>query len=399
MGDNWARCIALLLTVSIAGCGTLRDLPSCQKLAERNKSENSSQVRPGVTVSLATGQFKPPRTIDEVRDPAGEAAVGGIALVTDTCFRAVVTLGPFVFLCAPIGAMVGVISHGVSSTENTAQVNAPENQEKTLKMTSAEAIEKNVSNVVEIINLNRLLLEQVKQYARDSGVGDLPELSGQGPTSLGDEPQYRGGRDFVLEIVLTGSVVENTDASSYLLRFFVQGRLIRMADNSVARVFTTTEATDTKPKDEWKADNGRLAAIEVNKTLQRIAKRSVDQWIRPTIGGTPHARAVAVLLRPNRISGGLRSVDISIDGCIVGSLANNSSLTINTSAGKHTIRSEGFASLGFVAAAASLDVELAPGKTHYFILHPSPGKSSWVLSEIDENVVIMNFPDLQKPVR
>lgn len=387
--------------MSIVGCATQRDLPTCQRPAESNKKNDAANpVWPGAKVALAAGRFSPPNTLDtashDVGTPVNPAALAGAgaAVGTAECLQGIAVLGPFVVFCFPVGAVGGAIWGVAKATEYERNISA--NEKWAAEKANTKAAEEHVAAGVQLVDLNRLLLERVRQYAQDSGVGDLPELSGQGPTSLSDHPQYHGEQDFVFEMILTGSVVEQTDAESYMLRFYVQGRLIRVADNVAVDVFTTTEVTDPKSRDEWNAENGKLVEQELKNALGRIAKKSVDEWIRPTVHGNPNLETTVVIFRPNMNFARWRTYDIAIDGCKVGSLSNDSYVIVKLWTGKHLMRAEGVRPIGGLGDYVSEEINVAPGKTRYFVLDNYAG---WYFLEIDKSEVEAQFPSYKESVR
>lgn len=405
------RYFAVLLAVCITGCATVRDIPNCPKSSEAQADKAADRIWPGARIALAAGRFSALNTVELTRTNASPG-VNNPAFLTGAGVGAGAAKGAaycsywgtLEFLCLPFGAAVGAVYGGVVGAvyavdANAKAANTQEGQEKAAKMEKVQAAEGRIAAAVESVDLNRFLLDEIARYARESGVGSFPELYDQGPKSLDDKPQYHGPRDFVFEIVLRETaVIEEVFRTTNALRLFIQGRLIRISDDSVVSVFTASEITEVQSPDQWNEENGKLVIQELKNALGRVAKQSVDQWIRPVINGENNKEVTVVIFRRDLDRARLRTVDISIDGCKVGSLGNDSYVTVKTWAGKRLMRSEGFSVIGKeFRGVASQEINVAPGKTHYFVLNPF--QRLWYFTEIEEGAVKKEFPDYKETGR
>jgi len=355
---KFTRCIAAVLTASIAGCGTVRDLASCRAPDSTATSQRVNQPSPGATIILATGRYDPPITIDDqfadgnyrprgafVSNPVSGTAVGA-ASGAGAC-AVLLPLPPLFFACVPVGMAAGAVAGAAAGTkgalEDEEQQIAKRQRTFDEQTANRNAAGQRVAASVESVDLNRLLLERVRQDAKESGVGNLAELPGQGPQSPDDLPEYRTEKDFVLEVTLIERTVIATGYTSkplYSLGLTARGRLIRVADNATVYIFTTHAETAAKTGEEWAANNGALYAAELNSLTQQIAKTAADQWIRTAIDTAYDASATVVLIWPEHRWIMNLSQPIAIDGCFVGELDYKSFLEVKTSAGKHTLTAE-----------------------------------------------------------
>lgn len=411
----WALYPAVLLLATLVGCAA-RDLPTCRTADAPTSGQASNQPSSGKSIILARGRYDPPITIDDhnvidrnarprheitqVSDPVSGAAAGALGGVGFCGYF--VWLPPLALACLPVGAAAGAVAGGALGGVAFEKENSPEGRERAVRQRAFDeqtaarqrtfdeqtadrkAAEGHVAAVVHPVDLNSLLLEEARRYARKSDLGDIPELLDQGPESPDDHPKYQTRQDYVLEIVLTERtvVVAGSNASPrYQLGFSARGRLIRVADNAVVHVFTTHEATHYESEDVWTANNGALLIAELSSALRNIAKTAVDQWTRAAIDTTYESSATVVVIRPHRHDGAIISAPISIDGCLVGHLPDNTFLKFRTSAGEHSVRPERIAGASSDYSFVEYKVGLRPGQTYYLRLNI--GKS-WYLMPVPQ---------------
>jgi hypothetical protein len=325
--------------LSAAGCAAIvRELPDCKILVEPTADEVPDGMQPKAKLVLAAARFSPPIFYYE---GTGRASVQRREPYTRTTPRSpeqrALAAGPWGACRDKAGALL-LLPYCIAvaaATSNPPELVIPYGSQL------IEPIQK--------INLNQSLLKHIQIYAQDSGAGHLGELPDQGPTSLHDKPRYRGEGDYVLEI----SITERGIRSERSLRVSARGRLIRLADNVLIREFTTTETTDYFSKEKWTEENGKLVYDELGAVLQRIARTSVDHWIKTATNGEHDATVVIA-----SSCGSSRGCHVSFDGCKLGSLGNDL-LTIRSSAGKHILRVEGW-------SAGTVPLDLQSRKTRFF---------------------------------
>lgn len=372
----WFRNAVLLLALTAAGCGTFRELPDCKLRVDSGPSEVPSGIMPEAKLVLAASRYSPrishyrvgggasvqsePHRPRRRPTPAARALFEkpGAPLAICADKDGALLLLP---LCLPLGVFTGLADTLEAAKSPQPQLVVPHGYP--------------LVAAIERINLNQSLLKHIQNYARDSGAGEFEELADQGPASLHDYPQYHGAGDYVLEV----SITERGIADGGWLQVSARGRLIRLAGNVLIREFTATESTEAISMDKWTENNGKLVYEELNIVLQKLARTSVDQWIKAAMNREHEATVVIAS------SCGGTHCALSFDGCMLGSMGYDL-LTIRSSAGKHVLRAEERRTVrrgGSVFA-----FELQPHTTRFFS-YPLPLSSlRHVVREIDRSEAI-----------
>jgi hypothetical protein len=285
------RGVAVLLVLSVSGCATPGYSPV---------SRTADWLPPGANVAMVAGRFNPTLALDAAVRGRGEGGATGVLEGMGACAQiATNELGAlFAIVCMPFGAAFGAIAGAIRA--------APEENVATA--------EQRIASASKSVDPHRLLLESVQRYARESGLSGLAALPDEGPQSPEDAPRYRGGPDYVVEVVLTElrATTPGSAALPYYFRLSARGRLVRVADNEVVDTFTSTAATSAATVDEWTAENGKLFVEELGDALQRVGVAFVDEWILLYRGETAAGTGTKLNRTPDYMLRSLWPVQISI---------------------------------------------------------------------------------------
>jgi len=398
--------VAIILVV-LSGCGANRTLPDCSALLDSadGVSEPSAPISKA-GIALVTGKFSPEIVVDDrtftvrtprvagINNPATGAAVGAVAGL-GPCFFLGMIGGPLAFggCASAVGAPLAVAGATAGAAAGTARALDPkvqkevEDAEKKRKAQEEAAArsmyeraqaQQAISGITTPIDLNRTFVALVKNHMKSSGAGELPELSGQGPKSLTDQPKYQSTYPYVLELMLTEQGVEVTGTnveSRYAFGFAARGRLVRTADNAVIHIFTARHKTEFRDAVAWMADDAKLVKDEAEAALQVLAKTAANEWIASVAKRDSNVDGRIVIVYSH--VGGLASAQISLDSCLVGSLPVYGWISFRASPGSHTVKSEKIFMPLSNYEFGDIKVNVKPGETVYLALEMRPFGGSW----------------------
>lgn len=249
MKSQSMRCISVLLMLAVAACGT----------APTPGSSKPEAIPLGAKVAFAVGRFDPKLALD-----AGSEAGRGAARGVDACAN-LGALGAIALVCMPFGALAGAIAG--SSKAATGE--------------SVATAEKRMAAASKALDLPPILAARLERYARESGVGGVVELRDEGPRSVEDQPRYRAGPDYVVEVSITDVKAATPGSAKLPYRFIIsaRGRLVRVADNLVVDEFVKRTGTNLRTVDQWTAENGEVISAELGGTVEHIAQSFIDEWL------------------------------------------------------------------------------------------------------------------------
>ena len=258
MTANWARCIAVLLVVSAAGCATAP--PGSPNL-------RSAEFGLGVVALSA------PESVPAVNLSAATPAASRAGAYFGDCAGS----NELGIILSPICAIIGLF-HGASLTAPRA---TREDAEQTLRAQIAE------------MALQQRLLRYASEYAKASGLTGVTVVPAETRIAREALPRYSArdlsNVDTILEMTLTEFAARTTGERELLYQFSLtaRGRLIRLQDNKVLEIFERCLSTRPRTYNEWEAEDAKLFKEELAQVARALVEGFIDEWILVYHGSPP----------------------------------------------------------------------------------------------------------------
>lgn len=270
VGSPWRKplCLALTVTVSLAGCGNLPVVP------ERNPAETT---RPApTTLAVVPVRFEPKGNTGPLTRTKGGAAAEGAAGGAAYGLGSSLLVGDplLAVIMLPVMVPLGLIAGAVGGASAGSSSEAIEQSARTWEKATREAqLQQRLQNQI------------VAELQKQSVARQVLVKEALGPASPEEKPRYEQiGADTVLEVGMMelkfSPVAKTQEETAYSLAITVRARAIDTKDQAVLDEMKPIVYSPAHTATEWLKDNAAVFTQEVDKAMARSAEAIVLEFFR-----------------------------------------------------------------------------------------------------------------------